>query len=123
MPEPILFSSGIRSQCREILITEACRYKVDPALVVAHVRYPRASAARKAVQLRMMEELGMKRHQIAKMFGRDLRRVRASVMNRPVRLVHRTIPTYPALLDGDQLVWQFKISVKRRAAPRALTGR
>lgn len=74
-------SLAIRIRSKEILLETAKKYDVPAASIVAHVITPvGVNKARKEVQLRMLQELGMKRHEIASAFGRDLRRVRQSVI-------------------------------------------
>lgn len=97
----------VRERCREILLEEAKRHEIEPAYIVAHVRYIPANHARKVVQRRMIEELGIKRHVIATMFGRDLRRVRASVLSKTPALRRRK--PIPAVPVGNQFVWEFAV--------------
>lgn len=70
-----------RRRCIKILLEESRRFNVPDYLITAHtVEPPRANEARKAVQRRMMTELGISRAQIARVFGRSVRRVRRSVL-------------------------------------------
>lgn len=67
-------------RCREAVFTAASAYEVAPVLITAHYRSKRADNARSWVMRYMVESLGMRRHQVALIFGRDLRRVRKSVL-------------------------------------------
>lgn len=78
----------VRKQCTELVIAAAKKYDVPPALIVAHCRMKRVCAARIEV-MRQMWELGLKRSQIAFAFGRDLRRVRSSIIGGPPRNPNR----------------------------------
>jgi hypothetical protein len=70
-----------RQRCIRILLQESKRFNVPDYLITAHtVEPPRANEARKAVQRRMRKELGISRAQIARVFGRSVRRVRCSVI-------------------------------------------
>ena len=78
----------IRKQCTELVIAAGKKYDVAPAYIVAHCRMKKACKARMEV-MRQMWELGLKRSQIAFAFGRDLRRVRSSVIGGPPRNPNR----------------------------------
>ena len=70
-----------RLRCVRILLEESARFGVPDFCITAHVvEPPRANTARKVVQRRMIEELGISRAQIARVFGRSVRRVRRSVI-------------------------------------------
>lgn len=75
-------SVQLRRRCRELVIEAAARHKVAPGLITAHVRQNAANQARKEVMLQMLE-MGLSRADVAAAFGRDLRRVRASVIGKP----------------------------------------
>ena len=69
-------------------IAAARKWQVPPALVVARCRTgPVVKARLEAMQA--MFALGLKRCQIAAAFGRDLRRVRSSVIGGPPRNPNR----------------------------------
>lgn len=70
----------LRARCREFVYQEAARFSVPPAYVVAHVRGIAVDEARRRVMVRMIRTLRMKRWQVAMAFGRDVRRVRRSVL-------------------------------------------
>jgi hypothetical protein len=70
----------LRQRCRDFVMAASERYRVPPAYIVAHTRAGRSDAARTEVMRRMVGELGMRRWQVAEAFGRDLRRVRKSVI-------------------------------------------
>jgi hypothetical protein len=110
--QPKMPSRAVLQRCREILIEESAKYGIAPAYVVAHVRMTRANVARREVQQRMISELGMRRHVVAYFFGRDLRRVRASVLSKPARAI---VPAAPKRrgkkgrfdMVRGQLIWKF----------------
>jgi hypothetical protein len=62
----------------------AIRHQVPAALIVSHSNNRVASKARKEVQVAMIDKLGMSRRWCAFMFGRDVRRVRASELGQRV---------------------------------------
>lgn len=70
----------LRTRATRMVYEEAERFKVPPVDVTAHVCGVSAGKARREVMRRMITELGMARHQVAKAFGRDVRRVRKSVL-------------------------------------------
>ena len=78
----------IRKKCVSLVLEAAEKWKVPPALIVAHCRCGAVCKARMEV-MQAMFELGMKRCQIAAAFGRDLRRVRSSVIGGPPRNPNR----------------------------------
>lgn len=79
MPEPSL-SPALAERCRALVLFTARKYEIPPVYVTAHVRAPIADQARKEVWRVMIGEMGMTRGQVAGLFGRDLRRVRKSVL-------------------------------------------
>ena len=68
--------------CRTLVFEAAAKHKVPPVYVTAHVRVPAAVQARAEVMIAMIDRYGMKRWQVAFIFGRAKRRVRASVLRR-----------------------------------------
>lgn len=105
---------------RELCMSAARKYDVPPVYITAHVRSAAADAARVEVWKYMIEKMGMKRQMVADLFGRDRRRLRASVLNkkrcspdRPKRIA----PPMPRRFVycgrfrpvGCQLVWNFAI--------------
>jgi hypothetical protein len=68
--------------CRALVYEAAKKHDVPPVYVTSHVRVPAAVQARTEVMLAMIDRYGMKRWQVAFLFGRDKRRVRASVLRR-----------------------------------------
>lgn len=56
------------------------KYHIQPIYITAHVRHPVVDEARKEVQRVMLTRMRMRRWQVAKLFNRDLRRVRKSVL-------------------------------------------
>ena len=67
-------------KCRHLVYEAAIDYDVPPVFITAHIRNRKADEARKHVMRQMITELGMARYQVAKIFNRDLRRVRKSVL-------------------------------------------
>lgn len=90
----------LAEQCRSMVHEAAVAYNVPPVYVTAHIPHPRAYKARLEVQSRMIEELGLRRHQVASIFNRDLRRVRASVLAKAPRRNWR-------VAKNGQFVWDF----------------
>jgi hypothetical protein len=70
----------LRRSCRLLVYKAAERYQVPPCYITAHTRMMAADQARKWVMVQMLVRLHMKRWQVAMAFGRDLRRVRKSVL-------------------------------------------
>jgi hypothetical protein len=113
MPRSVtpVISPAIIRRCRQMVVEAADAYQVPPAYIIAHVPGPDAHKARLEVWRRMFEELGLRRHQIARLFGRDLRRVRASVIcNAPRR-------TWG--VEGGQFIWPFA-NACRTSKPRRM---
>ena len=70
-----------RRKCLALVMETAEKYHVPAPYITAHVVEPPAvNEARKEVQRRMLTELRLTRGQIALAFGRDRRRIRASVI-------------------------------------------
>lgn len=67
-------------KCVRLIHATAKKYQVPPVFITSHVRSQAADKARKEVWGVMISEYGFRRWQIAKLFGRDLRRVRKSVI-------------------------------------------
>lgn len=82
MPEPQ------RSHAVRILVEEARAANTCPALLTAHITTSRSTGnvlnnARRRARKRMLEEIpGMRRHILAKAFRRDLKRLRASELDK-----------------------------------------
>jgi len=77
-------SREVRADCFSLLLWKAYKYNVPPAHVTAHIRSVPAVRARRELMLAMLA-MGLTRGQVAMAFGRDLRRVRASVIGTPDR--------------------------------------
>ena len=88
IPDRHLPPKQIRRKCVQLVIAAGEKWKVPPAQIVAHCRCAPVCRARAEV-MRAMFALGLKRYQIAAAFGRDLRRVRASVIGGPPRNPNR----------------------------------
>lgn len=96
-------------QCRELVEDKAREYGIPASHITAHVASVPASQARFEVWRVMINEWGMKRHVIARMFSRDLRRLRASVIDNarpPIPHVVRQVT--PVVLVGDQMFWDLR---------------
>lgn len=74
------FTPKLREECRSLVYLAAKVYRVPPAYITAHTRFGAADVARKWVMCEMIKTLRLRRHQVAMIFGRDLRRVRKSVL-------------------------------------------
>ncbi len=70
----------LADRCRKLVLEVAKKHNVAPCLITAHVRHEIADEARKEVMRRMIVEFGFRRSRVARIFGRDLRRVRRSVL-------------------------------------------
>jgi hypothetical protein len=73
-------SVEIRRRCRQLVLEVAALHHVPPGYVTSHIRTPEVVIARLVV-MRLMLAMGLKRRVIAMAFGRDLRRVRHSVLS------------------------------------------
>lgn len=73
-------SAELRKKATTIVFVVAKKYNVPPVHVTAHVLSRQADKARMEAMRAMIAELGMKRCEVAQAFGRDLRRVRKSVL-------------------------------------------
>jgi len=78
-PPPEL-TPELARRIREMVFAAAKRHDIPPVWITAHVRYPAGDAARREVMRAMILELGMRRWQVAKIFQRDRRRLRKSVL-------------------------------------------
>jgi hypothetical protein len=72
--------AAMARKCRALVYRKAEKYGVPPVYITAHVRSKAADDARRETWRYMVRNLGLRRHQIAKMFNRDLRRIRKSVI-------------------------------------------
>lgn len=70
----------LMAECRRLVFSAAEHYEVPPVTITAHTRIVKADHARRWVMRMMLLRLGMRRWQVAYLFRRDLRRVRASVI-------------------------------------------
>ena len=79
--EPIsALNKEIAEKCRELVYATAKKYGLPPVFITAHVRHPVADSVRKEVMRTMIVDYGLSRKLVAGIFGRDLRRVRKSVL-------------------------------------------
>lgn len=111
MPKPGAppLSEKVAQKCRDMVYDAAARYGVPPVFITAHIPSSAAHQARLEVQAVMVNELGLRRWQVAKIFNRDLRRMRASVLAnapKPPR-PKRPRPLWKEV--GNQLVWNFAV--------------
>ena len=102
-------------ECRRLVHRVAKEYDVPPACITAHIRGVRVDAARVQVWREMVDGMGMTRQLVADSFGRDRRRIRASVLAKcsgifvlpdPVPVKKRTVAFQPV---GNQFVWSFAV--------------
>lgn len=87
-------SLEIRKAALQIVLDAAARHGIAPVLITCHASgngRPSSNSqsqlianVRREVQGEMITRLGMAHHVVAWMFGRDIRRVRASVLGIPV---------------------------------------
>ena len=70
----------LRAACCGLVFKAAKFYEIPPAYITAHTRFTQADRARRWVMQQMLRKLHMKRYQVALAFGRDIRRVRKSVL-------------------------------------------
>lgn len=104
-------NKATRLACLKLVINASIRHQVPAALIVSHSNNRAASKARKEVQAEMIEKLGMKRRWVAFMFGRDVRRVRASELGQRVeRKYCRKTGKFAHFKEilvvvGQQLMW------------------
>ncbi|MEO5713589.1 MAG: hypothetical protein ABIT37_08865 [Luteolibacter sp.] len=70
----------LMDRCRKLVYAVAENYDLPPVYLTAHVRKPLADVARKEVWRVMVVEMGLNRQTVATIFGRDRRRIRASVL-------------------------------------------
>ena len=81
MPKVKLYlKESVAQECRDLVYAAAKKYDIPPVYITAHIRIPAADKARKEVMCTMIVDLKLKRWQVAAAFGRDLRRVRKSVL-------------------------------------------
>lgn len=119
MPETTTDSTMAR--CWTILREEAERHQVPLPTIVAHFGGKQVDTARKCVMRRFYDELKLKRHEIAYLFGRDLRRVRMSEIGGGLGFMPRSkrggagwwrCPPrrVPTVHIGNQAVWKFAVT-------------
>lgn len=65
---------------RDLVLIKAKHYDVPPLKIVEYARGKIVDQARKDVWRIMIGEWGLRRHQVATMFKRDVRRLRKSVI-------------------------------------------
>jgi hypothetical protein len=77
---PVKLNHATAERTRKLVYRVAKQFDIPPVYVTAHVRSRAADAARLVVWRVMIGEMGFRRHQVARMFNRDRRRLRASVI-------------------------------------------
>ena len=81
MPERKLYlKESVAQKCRELVYEAAKKHGIPGVYITAHIRIPAADKARREVMRAMIVTLKLRRWQVAAAFGRDLRRVRKSVL-------------------------------------------
>ena len=119
MPETT--TEDTMARCWAILREESARHSVPAAEIVAHVWTKNVGVARREVMRRIYDELKLMRHEIAYLFGRDLRRVRHSEIGGNLGYLPRSKkggagwwrcpPRRVATAEiGNQVVWQFAVT-------------
>ena len=73
-------TADLECRCRLLIYRTAEKYGIAPVLITAHVRSFHADKARKEVWREMIGKFRLRRWQVAHMFGRDVRRLRRSVI-------------------------------------------
>jgi chromosomal replication initiation ATPase DnaA len=77
---PPAITTELREMCSNVVYAVAAEYRIPPVFVTAHIRTEKAVIARRKVMSIMLTKFGMRRYQVAEAFGRDIRRVRKSVI-------------------------------------------
>ncbi len=105
----------LAAKVRALVFRKAKKFGVPPVMITAHVRNVVADKARCEVWHELLTTFNMTRQMVADLFGRDRRRIRASVIakhfppkDRPVLppVAIRTLPFQPV---GNQFVWCFAV--------------
>lgn len=79
-PNPVQLDAKTIARCRKLVFDAAERFQIPPVLITAHVRHRTADIARTEVMRTMIVTIHLRRWQVARLFGRDVRRVRKSVL-------------------------------------------
>jgi hypothetical protein len=69
-----------KNLCIRLVKAAAEKYKVPGCFITAHVSSPLACHARSVVWKELIDKHGLTRRRVAEIFGRDIRRLRASVL-------------------------------------------
>ena len=72
----------LAEKCRRLVYKTAQQYGIPPVWITAHIRAVTADRARREVWWVMVHQYRMSRQLVAKIFGRDRRRIRESVIGR-----------------------------------------
>ena len=114
-------SHELANKIRQMVYEKAQACGLPPVYLTAHVRSTAADKARHELWAEMIHELGLKRQFVADIFGRDRRRLRASVLARSIgetrviprkakkTITHRKMPVQPV---GNQFVWCFAVPLR-----------
>lgn len=83
MPKRIarIITPEVADQCRQIVYVIAAKYDIPPVYITSHMRSMAADQARREVMQQLLSQVHLARWQVAAMLGRDLRRVRKSVLH------------------------------------------
>lgn len=83
MPKRVarIITPEVAEQCRQIVYVAAAKYDVPPVYITSHMRTIAADQARREVMQQLITQVHLARWQVAAMLGRDLRRVRKSVLD------------------------------------------
>jgi hypothetical protein len=65
---------------RDLVLKKSKSYDVHPLKIVGYTRGPLVDQARREIWQIMIGEWGLRRHQVATIFKRDVRRLRKSVI-------------------------------------------
>lgn len=95
------------ARCCTLIYLTAEKYGIPAVYITAHIRSRTADAARFEVWNIMIDDFGLRRQQVADLFGRDRRRVRANLLR--MKIYFRVI--------GDQYVWNFAIPLVIEVPP------
>lgn len=71
---------AVEIRIHQVVLDVAKKHDVPPVYITAHTRKRGVDEARKEVWRKLISEVGLTRGQVAEIFGRDLRRLRKSVI-------------------------------------------
>ncbi|MBK1817493.1 hypothetical protein JIN84_17870 [Luteolibacter yonseiensis] len=132
MEKPIhrKMTKALARECRVLVYRTAEKYSIPAVFITAHVRSRIADRARLEVWRTMIGDMGMTRQLVADCFGRDRRRLRASVLERSALILHEPLPRAekprskvkrrplaPFQPVGNQFVWNFAVPLEIGPVP------